>query len=232
MTAAGEDVAGVNDAGVEPSPPTGRGLRVVLIAIIAIAVVVIAGAAGWLIRGNNGSSSPAAPQPSAVDIGFARDMAAHHTQAVTMAGYERDNTTNASLKLLAFDIETSQEQQVGQMTGWLAAWGVPQESTAPQMAWMGHHLAPGQLMPGMATAAQLDRLESLHGRAMDILFLQLMINHHLGGAGMAQYAVDNAALPYVRDLAQSIIDDQSAQVIEMERLLRQLGGSPLPPPIQ
>ena len=41
-----------------------------------------------------------------------------------MAGYERDHTTNASLKLLAYDIETSQQFQVGQMQGWLDVWGL------------------------------------------------------------------------------------------------------------
>ena len=63
-----------------------------------------------------------------------------------------------------------------------------------------------------------------------MLFLQLMIRHHQGGLEMAQYAADHAGKSYVRDLAQSMINAQSAEVIEMERLLRQLGGSPLSPP--
>jgi uncharacterized protein (DUF305 family) len=125
-----------------------------------------------------------------VDAGFARDMSTHHRQAIIMAGYERDNTSNAGMKVLATDIETSQEFQVGEMEGWLANWNLPFETSRPQMAWMGGahggHLVNG-LMPGMATPAQLNRLETLHGKALDILFLQLMIHHHQGGLRMAQY---------------------------------------------
>ena len=56
-----------------------------------------------------------------------------------MAGYERDNTTNPALKVLAFDIETSQETQVGEMTGWLAAWGLSRAGSNTPMSWMAGH---------------------------------------------------------------------------------------------
>jgi uncharacterized protein (DUF305 family) len=201
-------------------------LPAALIGVIALALLVLAGSAGWLIRGGGGTTTPGA---NSVDAGFARDMATHHLQAVTMAGYERDNTTNSGLKVLATDIETAQNFQVGQMQGWLDAWGLSRNSTS-EMAWMGHPLGPTALMPGMATPAQMDRLEKLHGKALDVLFLQLMIRHHQGGLPMAQYAVAHATEPYVRDFAQSVINSQTAEIIEMERLLRQLGGSPLPAP--
>lgn len=208
------------------SPPAGSSaLRSVLFAVIAAALLVLAGSAGWLIRGGGTST----PGPNSVDAGFARDMATHHLQAVTMAGYERDNTTNPGLKVLATDIETSQNFQIGQMQGWLDAWGLSRNSTS-EMAWMGHPLGPDALMPGMATPAQMDRLERLHGTALDVFFLQLMIRHHQGGLPMAQYAVAHASEPYVRDFAQSVINSQTAEIIEMERLLRQLGGAPLPAP--
>jgi uncharacterized protein (DUF305 family) len=210
----------------EANPPAASSsLRNGLIVVIAVALLVLAGAAGWLIRGG-GSSTPGA---DSVDAGFARDMATHHLQAVTMAGYERDNTTNPGLKVLATDIETGQNFQIGQMQGWLDAWGLSRNSTS-EMSWMGHPLGPDTLMPGMATPAQMDRLEKLHGKALDVFFLQLMIRHHQGGLPMAQYAVAHATEPYVRDLAQSMINSQTAEIIEMERLLRQLGGSPLPAP--
>jgi uncharacterized protein (DUF305 family) len=200
-------------------------LRRVLIAVIAVALLVLAGSAGWLLH-DSGSSLP---DTNSVDAGFARDMSTHHLQAITMAGYERDNTGDSGLKVLATDIETSQNFQVGQMQGWLDVWGLSRNGTS-EMAWMDHRLPENALMPGMATPAQMNRLETLHGKELDIFFLQLMIHHHQGGLPMARYAVAHAQEPYVRDLAQSMINAQSAEIIEMERLLRQLGGSPLPPP--
>ena len=85
-------------------------------------------------------------------------------------------------------------------------------------------------MPGVATPAQMSKLESLHGKALDVYFLQLVIHHHQGGLPMAQYAAAHASQQYVRDLAQSMVTAQSGEIVQMERLLRQLGSAPLPPP--
>jgi uncharacterized protein (DUF305 family) len=188
-------------------------LTVVLVAIIALAAVVIAFGAGWLLHGSSSSSAPVVAADS-VDAGFARDMSTHHTQAVTMAGYERDNTTNPQLRILAFDIETGQEMQVGEMQGWLDSWGLSRESTAEPMSWMGgtEHAGANGLMPGMAT------------------FLQLMIHHHQGGLPMAQYALNHAAQPYVRYLAGRIYNLQSAELQQMEQMLAKLGGHTLAAP--
>jgi uncharacterized protein (DUF305 family) len=218
-----------DDADIEPTPPA-RSLVRALIAVLVVAVLVVAGTAGWLIGHHSGGSQSVSA--TSVDAGFARDMSTHHTQAITMAGYERDNTSNATLKLLAFDIETSQSVQLGDMQGWLDAWGLTRSSTETQMAWMaGHdHLTTDGLMPGMATPAQMDKLETLHGTEVDILFLQLMIHHHQGGLPMAQYAFDHAKEPYVRNLAQKMVQLQTSEIVSMEQTLRQLGGSPLPDP--
>jgi uncharacterized protein (DUF305 family) len=212
-----------------PVPAGGAGLRRTLIVAIAVALLALAGTAGWLI-GNGSSSGPSGP--SAVDVGFAQDMATHHVQAITMAAYERDNTTDSALKVLAFDIESSQNFQVGEMQGWLDEWGKSRNNPQP-MAWMGDQhmvMGAGGLMPGMATPAQMNKLESLHGKALDVLFLQLMIHHHQGGLPMARYAVAHAKDASVRTLAGAMISAQSAEIIQMEQTLRALGASSLPPP--
>lgn len=218
-------------AGAAPAGPPRRGriLRVVLLGVIALAVVAAATAIGWN-RGHAGAQS--APGLNSVDAGFALDMSTHHQQAVTMAIYERANTSDPDLKLLAYDIEDTQVFQEGQMQGWLDNWGLSRSTPRTQMSWMaGHgHLQSDGLMPGMATAAQMSQLESAKGKALDVLFLQLMIRHHQGGLSMAQYAVMHSTKSYVRTMAQSIYTAQSDEIVQMEQLLRGLGGSPLPPP--
>jgi uncharacterized protein (DUF305 family) len=210
-----------------PEAPRRSRITVVLVAVIAVAALVIAFGAGWLLHSSSSAPTIAA---SSVDAGFARDMSTHHTQAVTMAGYERDNTTDPELRILAFDIETSQETQVGEMQGWLDSWGLSRESSLPEMGWMGHSIPAGSLMPGMATPAQVNRLESSHGKALDILFLQLMIHHHQGGLPMAQYALNHASEPYVRYLAGRIYSLQASELQQMEQMLAKLGGHTLPAP--
>jgi uncharacterized protein (DUF305 family) len=216
-------------ASAESVPPRRASLRTVLIAIIAIAALAIA-AAGGFVWGRDSKSTAYVPAVGSVDLGFAQDMTVHHSQAVTMASYARDYTDLPALKLLAYDIEEQQAFQIGQMQGWIDTWAAPTTDGSP-MAWMaGHDHLVGGLMPGMATPAEVAKLQTLHGKALDILFLQLMIRHHQGGIPMAQYAVANAKLAYVRDLAQAIVNAQSSEIISMEQMLRQLGGAPLPAP--
>jgi uncharacterized protein (DUF305 family) len=213
-------------ATVDLSAPSRR-LRVVLIAILAVAALTSAGAVGWVTGHRN-----RAPSDGSVDAGFARDMSIHHQQAVTMAGFERDNTSDPNLKLLAYNIEDTQSFQIGEMQGWLDTWGLERSTSHKQMAWMaGHdHLGADNLMPGMATADQLNHLQTLHGTALDIAFLQLMIHHHQGGIPMERYAMEHAKKSYVRDLARSMMAAQSGEIVTMEQMLRTLGGAPLPPP--
>jgi uncharacterized protein (DUF305 family) len=212
----------------EAVPAPRSSLRTVLIAILGVAVLVVAVSGGYL-WGSHGKST--GPSFTAVDAGFARDMSTHHDQAITMAGYTRDNTDNPVVKAVAYDVESSQSVQLGEMVGWLQQWNVSRNTDAP-MAWMvGHdHLESDGLMPGMATPAQMTKLQTLHGSALNIFFLQLMIHHHQGGIEMAQYAAQHASLSYVRNLASKIYQNQSTEIVQMEQLLRTLGGSPLPPP--
>lgn len=205
-------------------------LIAVLLTILAL-LAVAAGVAVGHVWGADSKHTPSFPSASSVDAGFASDMSTHHQQAITMAGYVRDNSTNTAVKTVAFDIETAQLGQEGEMLGWLDTWGLVRNSN-DKMAWMaGHaHVSADGLMPGMATAAQMNKLLSLHGKALDVLFLQLMIHHHQGGVVMAKYAAQHATESYVRNTAQSMYVAQSNEIVQMEQLLAQLGGTELAPP--
>ncbi|HEX2904604.1 MAG TPA: DUF305 domain-containing protein [Jatrophihabitans sp.] len=212
--------------------PRASRLVVALVSVIAVATLLIFGAGGYVLGQH--TSGAALPTASSVDAGFAYDMSVHHLQAVTMAGYTRDHTTDGVIKELAYDIETSQFNQVGQMQGWIDTWKLPVNNPNPLMAWMagsGHtHLSSDGLMPGMATVAEVDHLETLTGKALDIDFLQLMLRHHQGGLPMAQWAASHATEPYVRLAAQKMADGQGKEIVLMEQYLRERGAAPLPPP--
>jgi uncharacterized protein (DUF305 family) len=204
-----------------------RWLVPLLAAVTAVALLIAGGALAVL----TGIGADRPPVESSVDAGFARDMSTHHSQAVRMAQAVRDRGTDPKLRLLAFDVETQQLGQIGQLRGWLQTWGLTPQSDLPPMSWMGEdmHAHPGEggLMSGMATTTELDRLDALSGRPLEVYFLQLMIRHHQGGLEMARYGAAHAAEPYVRDLAAKIVAAQQAEVVTMEQLLRQRGGRPL-----
>lgn len=212
-------------------PVSSKGWRIALGAVVVAALIAIGGA-GAVILGLGGNAYPAA---DSVDAGFARDMSIHHRQAVLMAGLARDRTSDPELALIAYDIETSQLNQVGQMQGWLSLWDLYQ-STGEAMSWMGADSemdmsgsGEGQ-MPGMASADELDELRAAQGAEFDVLFLQLMIRHHQGGAPMARYAAEHAEVDPVRTLATSIEESQSAEIGSLTDMLTERGATPLPAP--
>ncbi|WP_233498767.1 DUF305 domain-containing protein [Blastococcus sp. TF02A-26] len=218
--------------------PRGGGLRAALLAVIAVALVLLGGGLAVAL-GIGDDDAPATPGADSVDAGFSRDMSIHHDQGVEMANLALDRSTDPAVRGLAFDIAETQNNQVGRMRGWLSLWGLT-PTGGERMAWMddaamaGHdmsgHDMSGGLMPGMATEEELAELRELSGTDFDVQFLRLMIRHHEGGAGMAQYAAEHAGQDVVRSLARSIEESQAAETSLMTDMLAARGGTPLPPP--
>jgi uncharacterized protein (DUF305 family) len=80
----------------------------------------------------------------------------------------------------------------------------------------------------MAADEELAALRAATGPQMDVLFLQLMLRHHQGGAGMLEYAADRAAVPQVRNLAAQMLRSQTTESDYLRQLLTERGGQPLP----
>lgn len=165
--------------------------------------------------------APQVPAENSVEVGFARDMSAHHAQAVAMAETLRDRTDDAELRSLAADIALTQQAQIGMMQAWMDDWGVTPSGGGPRMAWMGE--PTDGLMPGMATAEELELLRSLPVPAAEVQFLRLMIPHHAAGVAMAEAGRAMAEDPQVRALADSIAAGQTAELEYLQSLLAARG---------
>ncbi|MET8849465.1 DUF305 domain-containing protein [Amycolatopsis sp. NPDC004625] len=220
--------------------------RWVIIGGTLLAVLLIGATAGMFLTRALDDSPAATPAAGSVEVGFAQDMSTHHLQAVTMAGWARDHSTDPEIRQLAFDIERTQLEQVGRMKGWLMLWDQPEQAIGAPMQWMtepmsGHGDMPGMsmapvsvnpagsaLMPGMATDAELAKLRSLSGKQLDVFFLQLMLRHHQGGTAMAQYAASHSSLPALKALVNSIMTSQGAEMDQMKLMLSSRGAQPLP----
>ncbi|UOX88785.1 DUF305 domain-containing protein [Amycolatopsis sp. FBCC-B4732] len=217
--------------------------RWVIIGGTLLAVLLIGATAGMFLTRAIDDAPAATPAAGSVEVGFAQDMSTHHLQAVTMAGWARDHSTDPEIRQLAFDIERTQLEQVGRMKGWLMLWDQPEQPIGAPMKWMtepmqGHDgmtmgtssLNPGAgpLMPGMATEAELAKLRSLSGKQLDVYFLQLMLRHHQGGTSMAQYAAAHSNLTALQALIRSILTSQGAEMDQMKLMLSNRGAQPLP----
>lgn len=213
--------------------PAGAQLRIAVrrIALAAAAgIVVIAAVMLVVTRADDGGADRT---PSEVDIGFAQDMIVHHQQAVLMAAYTREHAGSGEIRALAGAIDSAQQREIGQMTGWLQSWGKPTASDRVPMTWMtdempGHvnHDVDAGSMPGMASPAEMDRLVNLTGKRLDIQFLRLMTRHHDGGLPMAKDAATHARTAYVRTAARSMILEQQREIDQMQTLLQARGVSP------
>lgn len=246
-TATGETGADPDrpDEGVpDEDGPSGRydWSRTVIVGAAVLAILLVGATIGMLLTQSLGEDEAATPGAGSVEVGFAQDMSVHHLQAVTMANWARDHSTDPAIRQLAFDIGSTQTEQVGRMKGWLMLWDQPEQATGEYMTWMsddGEHghggqdtgtAAAGAPMPGMATNEELATMRTLTGPALDVEFLQLMLRHHQGGTAMAQYAHDHSDSPVVRNLTRSILGSQGAEAQLIAQMLTARGAEPLPAP--
>ncbi|MFF8604985.1 DUF305 domain-containing protein [Streptomyces sp. NPDC015346] len=201
--------------------------------IVAVVLALLFAGGAVTVASAQREEAPRTPLSNSADAGFARDMAVHHQQAVEMSFIVRDRTTDDDVRRLAYDIANTQANQRGMMLGWLDLWGLPKtESGTEPMAWMGMggHGATGPLdgalMPGMATKTELRQLRKASGKEAEILYLQLMTDHHKGGVHMAQGCVEKCSVDVERNLAQGMVEAQESEMGLMAELLRQRGAKP------
>jgi uncharacterized protein (DUF305 family) len=171
-----------------------------------------------------------APGDNSPEAGFARDMSTHHAQAVEMGMVAYQKATNDDVRQMGYDIATTQQAQIGMMSVWLKDWHLEPTGSRPKMAWMpngSQELSPDGLMPGMATDAQMAQLHNATGKDVDILFCQLMLRHHLGGIHMIDGILQESHNKTVTDLAQTMKNNQQADVAMLQQLLTDLGAKPL-----
>lgn len=207
----------------------GAGARRPAVLAAGVLAVALCVAAGWLL-----GARLSAPGDASAEAGFARDMATHHAQAVDMSFVVRDKSSDRDLRTLAADIIVTQSTQRGMFMGWLQQWGLPQASLQPRMAWMpGHaHMASMSdgpvVMHGMASEAELRRLDDAAGVEAEVLFLQLMIRHHEGGTIMARAVLGLTNRPELVQMAKSIEDTQRGEITLMRGMLTARSAQPLP----
>lgn len=139
---------------------------------------------------------------------YLAEMVAHHEEAV-LAARQLERSDRAEMRDLGQSIVASQTVQIAQMQEWLADW-YPDRS--------------GQVdyQPMMRDLSGLD------GDRLDRAFLQDMLWHHMGAVMMSQQLLMRGAADHdqVADLAETISDEQRAEIFQMQRWLRAwFGGS-------
>lgn len=188
--------------------PKGRNVKrsVMVLCLVALVGVACGG-------GESGGDAAGAGHNDA-DVMFAQQMIVHHEQAIEMAQMAAEQASSAEVKDLAARIEAAQTPEIETMTGWLESWDEPVSAEEDSMA--------GMDMGGGMSDAQMDELMAASGEEFDMMFLEMMVEHHTGAVEMAEDEIENGEFPAAIELAETIKSAQEKEIQEMEDLLKEM----------
>ncbi len=150
------------------------------------------------------------------DVMFVQMMLPHHEQAVAMSDTLLQKTgVDPDVTALAQQIKAAQQPEIDTMKGFLTAWGKQEMSGG--MGGMNHG---GD--DGMASKADLKKLEEADGPTAQKLYLQLMTRHHQGAITMANTEVGGGKNPEAIEMAKDIVATQQQEIGVMKDLLAKL----------
>lgn len=144
------------------------------------------------------------------DAMFAMMMIPHHEQAVEMSDLILAKPgVPQEVSDLAEQIKAAQAPEIELMRSWLEDWGMDMPGAG---GGMGHG-------DGMMSDDDMAQLEAADGAVAWRLFLEQMIEHHEGAIDMAQSELERGVNEDALELAERIIQTQTAEIATMERLL-------------
>lgn len=165
------------------------------------------------------------------DVDFMTGMIAHHAQALIMSGLAPKNGASPEVQRLAARIINAQNDEIATMQTWLRDRGQPvPEVHIDGLMLMIHGLEGGHghhdhmNMVGMLTQEQLVELSEAKGLEFDRLFLEYMIQHHLGAVVMVEKLISTDGAVQDEGAFRLATDINVDQITEIERMKLMLLG--------
>ncbi len=192
------------------------GFGIALAVIVAVGLVVAAGLGAWGEESAEaqapfmGVADPKAPY----DLRFIDEMTMHHQGAIMSSAAMIADSRRPELRELARRIQASQKRQLQQMQEWRKQW-YPRAGASTMS--MGGMPGMGEDMGGMGMMGRGDMMGGDHA---DRMFLRMMVPHHQLAVEMGQDALENAEHEELKGLARVIVDEQSAEIKQMEGYLK------------
>lgn len=145
------------------------------------------------------------------DVMFLQMMIPHHQQAIDISNIALKASKDSELLTLANTIIKAQSAEILQMEAWL--------KDANANPGMGHSMDG---MGGMLDDTELAALSAATGKTFDSLWLKGMIGHHDGAIHMTTMIRD-ATNPDIKSFGKKVVKDQSAQINQMNSMLKRIG---------
>ncbi len=144
------------------------------------------------------------------DVEFVDAMIPHHRGAIEMAGMVLARGQSGDVKAFAQRVVTAQTQEIATMNAARKALKGSENTS-------GTHDDPHM-------DADMARMRTLSGAALDREFLADMLPHHAGAIEMAHNALPNLRRADLQALARAIVADQADEIAEIRALLKALGA--------
>lgn len=140
------------------------------------------------------------------EYAYLAGMVAHHEEAVA-AAQQLQRSQRAEMREFGKEIVASQSAQIDQMRRWLADWYPDRSGRVDYQPMMRD-------------------LTGLSGDRLDRVFLKDMLWHHMGAVMMSQQLLMRGVAHHeqVQVLAQTIRDEQHAEILQMQQWLRDWFG--------
>jgi uncharacterized protein (DUF305 family) len=189
--------------GVKPSPHRPFAVMWSFFAASGLTVLSVLAVLGW-----TGYEVPLPARDDVFDAAYMRRMVAHHEQGIRLALLAAARADNVRLQRLARLMAAQQKGDNAVLRQWWRGWyGGELPGATPE-----DHAR----MPGMLSAAELQRAEEAESASFDRLFVRLMTAHHEGAIAMADEAMREAGDPRLRIMAHAIRHGQRGEIALME----------------
>jgi len=150
------------------------------------------------------------------DLQFIDQMTMHHEGALMSSEHMISDSQRPELRNLYENIQRSQSEQIQEMQEWRQEW----YPDAEQLSDMPTGMMSNGMMQGMMGGSSMQQM--MGGDATDAMFLRMMIPHHQMAVEVSEQALARAEHPELQELAQTIIDEQSAEIEQMQGYLDEI----------
>ena len=135
------------------------------------------------------------------DARFLDHMVDHHREAVQMGNLALEKSSKSELRKISSKIVRDQNQEIVKMKNW-------------RMEFFPSVPLTKRSMPKM----DMSELSSKRGRAFDIMFIDMMVEHHRSAVRMAREATQKSRYMRIRNFAHEIIKMQSKEIDQMLKI--------------
>ncbi len=174
-------------------------------------------------HGGEGHTMGSFDEEQPFDLQFIDQMIMHHQGAIMSSEHMIADSERPELRQLAENIQQSQSEQIEQMQAWREEWYGDAERTFGMMDPTQMDEMMGDRMMNEMMGGSMH--EMMGGDTTDAMFLRMMIPHHQLAIDMSEQALDEAEHPELEELAQTIAEEQSAEIELMQEYLEEIEAS-------